>query len=142
MATINTYLTFNGNCEEVFNFYASVFGGQSLAFSRFKEFHSEGMGDDLSEGDKIMHVALPIGNGTVLMGSDTVAAMGEVTFGDNFSLSLQVESQEEADDFYKQLSAGGQATLPLDHAPWGDYFGMLTDQFGIQWMINYASNQQ
>jgi PhnB protein len=142
MPTINAYLTFNGNCEEAFNFYASVFGGQSPTFSRFKEFHSEEMGDDLGEGEKIMHVALPIGNGTVLMGSDTIAAMGEVTFGDNFSLSLQVDSQEEADNFYKQLAAGGEATMPLDLAPWGDYFGMLTDQFGIQWMINHDSSQQ
>lgn len=141
MTIINAYLNFNGNCEEVFNFYASVFGGQTPTFSRFKEFHSEGMSDDLSEGEKIMHVALPIGNGTVLMGSDTVAAMGEVTFGDNFSLSLQVDSQVEADNFYEQLSAGGEATMPLDHAPWGDYFGMLTDKFGIQWMINHAANQ-
>jgi PhnB protein len=141
MTTINTYLNFNGNCEEAFNFYASVFGGQSLTFNRFKEFHSEDMSDELSEGEKIMHVALPIGNGTVLMGSDTVAAMGNVTFGDNFSLSLQVDSQEDADKFYKQLSAGGEATMPLDHAPWGDYFGMLTDQFGIQWMINHENSQ-
>jgi PhnB protein len=142
MTTINTYLTFNGNCEEAFNFYASVFGGQTLQFSRFKEFHSEDMGDDLSEGEKIMHVALPIGNGTVLMGSDTVAAMGEVTFGDNFSLSLQVDRKEDADKFYSQLSADGMATMPLADAPWGDYFGMLTDQFGIQWMINHAASQQ
>ena len=142
MTTINTYLTFNGNCEEVFNFYASVFGNQTLTFSRFKEFHSEAMGDEMSEGEKIMHVALPIGHGTVLMGSDTVAAMGGVTFGNNFSLSLQVDSMEEADKFYKQLSTGGDATMPLDHAPWGAYFGMLTDQFGIQWMINHDNSQQ
>jgi PhnB protein len=142
MTIINAYLNFNGNCEEVFNFYASVFGGQTLQFSRFKEFHSEDMGSDQSEGEKIMHVALPIGNGTVLMGSDTVVAMGEVTFGNNFSLSLQVDSIEEADNFYKRLSAGGEATMPLDYAPWGAYFGMLTDQFGIQWMINHDSSQQ
>ena len=141
MTMINAYLHFNGNCEEVFNFYASVFGGSPM-FNRYKEFHSEGMGDDLSEGEKIMHVALPIGNGTVLMGSDTVAAMGEVTFGDNFSLSLQVDSQEVADKIYKQLSADGEATMPMNHVPWGDYFGMLTDQFGIQWMINHAASQQ
>ncbi|MBE2223787.1 MAG: VOC family protein [Anaerolineae bacterium] len=141
MTTINAYLNFNGNCEEVFNFYASVFGSEPPMFNRFKAFHSEDGLDDTNEGEKIMHVALPLGNGTVLMGSDTVAAMGEVTFGDNFSLSLQVDSQEEADNLYKQLSAGGVATMPLAHAPWGDYFGMLTDQFGIQWMINHAQSQ-
>jgi len=137
MTTINIYLTFNGNCEEAFNFYASIFGSEPPMFNRFNAFHSED-GLDNAEGEKIMHVALPIGNGTVLMGSDTVAAMGSAVFGSNFSLSLQVDSQAEANRFYNGLAAGGAATMPMAHAPWGDYFGMLTDQFGIQWMINYA----
>lgn len=141
MTTINAYLRFNGNCEEAFTFYASVFGEQTLMFNRFKEFHAGDM-DDSGEGEKIMHVALPIGHGTVLMGSDSLEAMGGVTFGTNFSLSLQVDSQEEADELYNQLSVGGEVTMPLAQAPWGAYFGMLTDQFGIQWMINHDKNQQ
>lgn len=140
MTTINPYLTFNGNCEEAFNFYASIFGGEPPLFNRFNAYPSED-GIDNSEGEKIMHVALPIGQGTVLMGSDTLQAMGTAVFGDNFSLSLQVDSQADADRFYAGLAAGGAATMPLAHAPWGDYFGMLTDKFGIQWMINHAQNQ-
>lgn len=140
MTTINPYLTFNGNCEEAFDFYASVFGSESPTFMRFNAFHAE---DDLenAEGQKIMHVALPIGHGTVLMGSDTIEAMGSVLFGSNFSLSLQVDSQAEADRFYNGLAAGGAANMPMAQAPWGDYFGMLTDKFGIQWMINHAQSQ-
>lgn len=139
MATINAYLAFNGNCEEAFNFYASVFGEQELTFNRFKEFHSEDMGPS-SEGEKIMHVALPVGQGTVLMGSDSLEAMGGVTVGTNFSLSLQADSKEEADELYNLLSAGGEATMPLATAPWGDYFGMLTDQFNIKWMVNHTQS--
>ena len=141
MTSINAYLTFNGNCEEAFNFYAAIFGDQTLTFSRFNDFHSEDMGES-SEGEKIMQVALPIGNGTVLMGSDTLEAMGGVTVGTNFSLALQADSNEEADKFYNRLAAGGVATMPLDHAPWGAYFGMLTDKFGIQWMVTHDNNQQ
>ena len=135
MTKINPYLSFNGNCEEAFNFYASVFGGQTLTFSRFKEFQFGEPGPS-NEGEKIMHVALPIGHGTVLMGSDSLESMGGVTIGNNFSLSLQVDSSGEADHFFKLLSDGGKITMPLAQAPWGDYFGMLTDQFGIDWMIN------
>ncbi len=140
MTTINPYLTFNGNCEEAFNFYASVFGSDPPMFMRFSGMHSE---DELSgsEAEKIMHVALPLGHGTVLMGSDTLEAMGRAVFGSNFSLSLQVDSPADADRFYNDLSAGGEETMPMAQAPWGDYFGMLTDKFGIQWMINNPQSQ-
>ncbi len=136
MTTINPYLTFNGNCEEVFNFYASVFGGESPLFNRFNDFPS-GDGIPNNEGEKIMHVALPICQGTILMGSDIMEAMGNVLVGSNFSLALQVDSQAEADRLYNGLSIRGEATMPMAQVPWGDYFGMLTDQFGIQWMINH-----
>jgi PhnB protein len=136
LTSINAYLTFNGNCEEAFNFYHAIFGGEPLVFSRFKEFQPEDFVGN-GEGDKVMHVALPIGPNTVLMGSDTAEVMGTAVFGSNFSLSLQTDSKAAADSFYEQLSAGGQATMPLDNAPWGSYFGMLTDKFDIQWMINY-----
>ena len=140
MTTINPYLTFNGNCEEAFNFYASVFDSESPMFNRFNDFPSED-GAPNSEGEKIMHVAIPLGQGTVLMGSDALQAMGTPVIGDNFSLSLQVDSRADADKFYAGLSAGGQATMPMAQAPWGDYFGMLTDQVRIQWMINHVQNQ-
>lgn len=136
MTSINAYLAFNGNCEEAFNFYGAIFGGEPPTFSRFKEFHAEDLGDS-SDGEKIMHVALPIGSGTVLMGSDTVEGMGTFTVGTNFSLALQTDSREEADKLYDQLAAGGMATMPLAEAPWGSYFGMLTDQYDIQWMISH-----
>ena len=135
MTTVNAYLNFNGNCEEAFNFYASVFGAGELTFMRFKDMHSEDLGDS-NEGEKIMHVALPIGDGSVLMGSDTIEAMGSAVFGTNFSIAIQADSQEQADNFYNQLSAGGQASMPMAQAPWGAYFGMLTDQYGINWMVN------
>jgi PhnB protein len=134
MATINPYLSFNGNCEEAFNFYQSVFGGEFESFQRFKEAPSEGQPP--GEGEKIIHVSLPIGHGTTLMGNDRPAAMGKVTKGDNFSISIQTESDEETDRLFNGLSAGGQVSLPLQQAFWGARFGMLTDKFGIQWMVN------
>ena len=139
MATINPYLSFSDNCEEVFEFYRSVFGGDFLTVMRFKDMPSPSM--DESEAEKIMHVALPIGHGTTLMGSDTPAAVGSVITGNNFSISIGTDSQEEATRLFNKLSAGGQTTMPLDKAPWGAYFGMLTDKFGIQWMVSYDNNQ-
>lgn len=140
MTTVNPYLGFSSNCEEAFNFYKSVFGGDFLTVMRFKDMPFEQM--DKSEGEKIMHVALPIGQGTILMGSDTPASMGPTTTGTNFSISISPDSEEEATKLFNGLSAGGQVTMPLDKAPWGAYFGMLTDKYGIQWMVNYDYNQQ
>ncbi len=141
MASINPYLNFNGNCEEAFNFYKSVLGGEFTAFQRFGEIHSE---DGLAEGEgeKIMHVALPIDQNTVLMGSDSLEAMGKSTVGSNFSLSLQAESEAEATQLFNGLAADGTVTMPLQQAPWGATFGMLTDKFGIAWMVNHEHSQQ
>lgn len=141
MAVINPYLAFNDNCEEAFNFYKSVFGGEFAVVMRFKEMPAEYQGAE-SEGEKIMHMALPIGQGTILMGSDTPAGMGPVTNGNNFSITISVDSEAEADRLFKGLSAGGQVTMPIDKVFWGDYFGMLTDKFGVQWMVSYSYNQQ
>ncbi len=139
MAVINPYINFNGNTEEAFNFYKSVFGGEFLAVNRFKEMHSE---DELAPGDgeRIMHISLPIGS-SILMGSDTLQAWGNATPGSNFSISVNPASEEEATRIFNGLSVGGQVTMPLDHAPWGALFGMLTDKFGIAWMVNYEKNQ-
>ena len=141
MATINPYLNFSGNCEEAFNFYKSVFGGEFLMIMRFKDIPAEYQMAE-SEGQKIMHVSLPIGQDTILMGSDRPAAMGPTTSGNNFYISINPASEEEATRLFKGLSAGGQVTMPLEKAFWGAYFGMFTDKFGIQWMVNYDYNQQ
>jgi PhnB protein len=146
MTAVNPYLNFDGNCEEVFNFYKSVFGGEFQTVMRYKEMPAEEMGEShqmtASEGEKIMHVALPIGQGTMLMGSDTPAVMGPTTIGKNLSIAINTGSEAEANKLFKGLSAGGQVTMPLEKAFWGDLFGMLTDKFGVQWMVSYSYNQQ
>lgn len=142
MATINPYLNFDGNTEEVFNFYKSVFGGEFIALMRWKD-APEADKIPASDHQKIMHVSLPIGNGNVLMATDACESMGH-TFeaGNNFQICINAESKGEADRLFNGLSAGGQVTMPLHKAFWGAYFGMFTDGFGIQWMVNYDYNQQ
>ena len=143
MATlINPYLNFDGQTEEAFNFYRSVFGGEFTTFQRMKD--SPG-GDQYpaDEQNRIMHVALPIGKNNILMASDTMESMGhKLTPGNNFSLSITTDSEREADDIFNKLSAGGEITMPLERAFWGSYFGMIKDKFGIQWMVSSDSNQQ
>jgi PhnB protein len=142
MATLNPYLNFPGNTEEAFNFYKSVFGGEFMMVQRFKDTPEAGRVSE-KEKEKIMHISLPIGKGNVLMGTDALESMGhKVTVGDNISLSLSPESEEETKKLFNALSAGGKVTVPLDKMFWGAYFGMLTDKFGIQWMVNYDYNQQ
>ncbi len=144
MPFINTYLTFNGNCEEAFNFYKSVFGGEFQFLGRFKEMPAEpGIEIPESEKEKIMHVSLPISKETVLMGCDSSEAFGQPTImGNNFSLSVNVESNEEADQLFEALSSGGAVTMKMEKTFWGAYFGMLMDRFGIQWMINHECDPE
>lgn len=147
MATVNAYLTFNGNCEEAFLFYKSVFGGEFPYMGRFNEMPPS---DDenqpkLSEadGNKIMHVTLPISAETCLMGSDTGGEWSsQFKQGNNISLSINASSMVEADRLFNGLSAGGQVTMPMNQSFWGAYFGMFTDKFGINWMVNYDTNEQ
>jgi len=137
MATINPYLNFMGNTEDAFNFYKSVFGGKFAVLQRFKDIPD---GDKMPTEDqqKIMHVALPIGSGYVLMASDSLESMGHtLTTGNNFQLSVGTESREEADALFNGLSEGGTIEMPLEDTFWGAYFGMFTDKFGVKWMINY-----
>jgi PhnB protein len=144
MATINPYLNFNGNTEEAFNFYKSVFGGEFAALQRFKDMKDVPGCEHLADSDKekIMHISLPIGKGNVLMATDVVASLGQPeASGNNISLSVQTESKEEAEKLFNGLSEGGTVTMPLADAFWGAYFGMLTDKFGIQWMVHYDYNQ-
>lgn len=138
MTTINTYLTFNGNCEEAFDHYKSVFGGEFPYVGRFKDM-PDSPEFQIADADKekIMHMSLPIGDGTVLMGSDATAQAGEdFKAGNNFSISVNTNNQEEATRIFNALSAGGQITMPLNKTFWEAYFGMCTDRFGIQWMVN------
>ena len=135
MATVNTYLNFNGNTEEAFNFYKSIFGGEFITVQRYKD--SPGCDEMKTEDlNKLMHIALPVG-GNILMGTDITEPMPKVIFGTAVSLSVDAESEEEARKLYNGLVEGGKATMPLEKAFWGAFFGMLTDKFGIHWMINY-----
>ena len=137
MTALNPYLNFNGNTEEVFNFYRSVFGGEFAMLMRFGETPGcEEMPE--TEKDGIMHIALPIGN-NVIMGTDVPKSMEQVSTGTNMSISVHVDSREEADRVYKGLSAGGKATMPMNDMFWGDYYGMLTDKFDIQWMVSFSA---
>ena len=143
MATTNTYLNFNGNCEAAFNFYKSVFGGEFMYMGRFGEMpNNEEYKVPEADKNKVMHVSLPIGT-SVLMGSDCGGEWAP-TFkqGNNFSVSVTADSKEEADRIFNALLAGGQITMPLANTFWGDYFGMLTDQFGINWMMSYNEQQK
>jgi PhnB protein len=137
MATLNPYLNFMGNTEEAFNFYKSVFGGEFMMLQRMKD-TPDAAKLPAGEREKIMHIALPIGKGNVLMGTDMLESMGhKMNQGNNISLSLSTESEAETEKLFKGLSAGGQVGMPLEKMFWGAYFGMCTDKFGIQWMVNY-----
>jgi PhnB protein len=144
MASINPYLIFNGNCEEAFLFYQSVFGGEFPYIGKFKDMPPAEGNPELSEadGNKIMHVTLPIGDGSVLMGSDSNSASGDVAFGQNVSLSINAKSKGEADKLFNGLSAGGTVTMPMNQTFWGAYFGMFVDKFGISWMVNFDENEK
>jgi PhnB protein len=140
MPTLNPYLNFNGNAEEAFNFYKSVFGGEFPMIMRFGDVPKEFQGAE-TEKQNIMHIALPIGKNSVLMGSDVPSAYGKADAGSNVHISISTESKEEADKIYKGLSNGGQAKMPMENTFWGSYFGMLSDKFGIHWMISFDSQR-
>lgn len=135
MATLNPYLNFNGNTEEVFNFYKSVFGGEFIVLQRFADSPGcEGM--PAGDQQKIMHVALSVG-GNILMGTDITPPMAPATYGTGISLSIDTSSEDEAKSLFEKLSYNGTVTMGLEKTFWGALFGMLTDQYGIQWMVNY-----
>jgi len=135
MTKVNPYLTFNGQTEEAFNFYKSVFGGEFPGLMRWRDNpQCEGMTD--ADKNKVMHVALPVGD-SVIMGSDYVGGMGEeFTAGNNFTVAITPDTREEADKLFNGLSAGGKVFMPMGEAFWGGYFGAFVDKFGIKWMIN------
>lgn len=143
MAQINPYIHFNGNAEEAFTFYKSVFGGEFTTIARFKDMAMEGNPVSESEAEKIMHIALPIGKNSVLMASDTPSFMGTHNENENRSkIYISAESKEEADHLFNGLSAGGQVEMPISESPWGTYFGMLRDKFGFEWMVDFDAKSK
>ena len=143
MTTVNTYLTFNGNCEEAFNFYKSAFGGEFTYVGRYKDMPAGEHPVSPDDGEKIMHISLPISKETFLMGSDTGGEWAtNFSQGNNFSISINTDSKEEADRLFNGLSSGGKVGMPMNQTFWGDYFGMLTDKFAINWMVSFNANPQ
>ena len=137
MALINPHINFNGNAEEAFQFYQSVFGGSFANIVRYKDMPMPGFEIPAAEANKIMHIALPIGP-NVLMGNDVPSFMGTVNENENRSkISIGAESREEADKIFNGLSAGGSVEMPIGDSPWGSYFGMVRDKYGIEWMVDY-----
>lgn len=136
MATVNSYLNFDGNCEEAFLFYRSVFGGDFAYVGRFNEMPDDSISED--DKNKIMHITLPISTETMLFGSDILPSMGgSFIKGNNISISINATSKEEADHLFNGLSEGGTITMPIANTFWNAYFGMFIDKFGINWMVNY-----
>ncbi|HMG88488.1 MAG TPA: VOC family protein [Chryseolinea sp.] len=137
MTTFNIYLNFNGNTEEAFNFYKSVLGGEIVMIQRFKETPEAGQTPPADQ-DKIMHIAMSVGKNMMFMGTDALVSKGhKVVMGNNFQISVSTESEDETRKIFNDLSAGGKVDVPLDKMFWGAYFGMLTDKFGVQWMVSY-----
>jgi PhnB protein len=139
MAQINPYIHFNGNSEEAFRFYKSIFGGEFSMIMRYKDMASDPNNPVTeSEANKIMHIALPIGKSNVLMASDVPAFMGQVNEDENRSkIIISTKSKEEADKLFNGLSTGGKVEVPISDSPWGSYFGMFRDKYGIEWMVDF-----
>lgn len=139
MASINPHIHFNGNTEEAFEFYKSVFGGSFSRLVRFKELKTEGFSFPEDELNKIMHIALPIGVGSAIMGSDVPSMLGVVNENENRSkVTISAESKEEADKLFNGLSAGGTVEFPIGDSPWGSYFGAFRDKYGVEWMVDFS----
>lgn len=140
MRTVNPYLNFNGNTEDAFNFYKSVFGGEIIRLQRFNELQG-GPPLSVEDGQKIMHISLSISETTTLMGSDILESFGQKFIsGNNFYISLDAESKAEADRIFNSLSAGGSIEMPMQDTFWGAYYGSFADKFGVQWMITFETS--
>jgi len=144
MATINPHINFNGNAEEAFTFYKSVFGGEFAMVVRFKDMGANPQNPiSVDEANKIMHIALPIGASNMLMGNDVPTFMGRVNENENRSkIMISVDSKDEAVKLFNGLSVGGNVEVPLSDSPWGSYFGMFRDKYGIEWMIDFDSKRK
>ena len=140
MTTVNVYLNFNSNCEEAFNFYKSVFGGEFAFMGRYKDMPPGPDGKKCAPQDeqKVMHVSLPISKETILMGSDAGGEWAsKIVQGNNFCVSITTDTKNEADRLFTGLSAGGMVMMPMNKTFWGDYFGMFADKFGVNWMVSF-----
>ena len=141
MRTINPWINFNGNAEEAFTFYRSVFGGEFAKIIRFKDLASAEFPVAENDGNKIMYIALPIGKHNVLIANDVPEFMGRVSESENRSkISVSAESREEADKLFNGLSAGGKVEMPIADGPFGAYFGMFADKFGVEWMVEFTQD--
>ena len=142
MALINPHINFNGNAEEAFTFYKSIFGGEFSKIMRFKDLSSPDFPVAEKEANKIMHIALPICK-NILMANDVPEIMGRTNENENRSkISISAESKEEADKLFNGLSEGGQIEMPIAESPWGSYFGMFRDKYGIEWMVDFDPNHE
>ncbi|MBS1613641.1 MAG: VOC family protein [Bacteroidetes bacterium] len=138
MRAINPWINFNGNAEEAFNFYKSVFGGEFTKLVRFKDLASADFQVPEAEAEKIMTIALPLGKNNMLLGNDVPSFMGPVNENENRSkIVVSAESREEADKLFNGLAAGGQVEGPIDDSPWGTYAGMFRDKYGIEWIVEF-----
>ncbi len=141
MTTINPYINFNGNAEEAFTFYKSVFGGEFAGIIRFKDIASAEFPVPEHEANKIMRIALPIGS-TLLIANDVPEMMGRVNEDENRSkIAVTTDSKEEAERIFNALSAGGTVEMPMAESPWGTSFAMFRDKYGIEWTVEYSSNK-
>ena len=139
MPTINPHLHFNGNTEEAFLFYKTVFGGEVKKIIRFKELSTEGFSFPEDELNKIMHISLSIGNNSTISGSDVPSMLGTVNENENRSkITITANSKQEADALFNGLSEGAAIECELGQSPWGSYFGSLRDKYGIEWMIEFV----
>ena len=139
MTKLQAYLNFAGNAQEAFDFYKSVFGGEFSSLVRFKDFPMEGVAISEDDEDKLMHIALPIGDDNVLMASDVLESLGRKFLqGNNVYISLHPTSRVEADRIFAALSDGADIEMPIADQMWGDYYGSLKDRFGVQWMVNHS----
>jgi PhnB protein len=142
MTKLHAYLNFAGNAEEAFTFYRSVFGGEFSSHVRFREFPMEGVNIPQEDEDKSMHIALPIGQDSLLMASDALESLGQkLVQGNNVYISVHPTSREEADRIFNALADGGQIEMPIADQAWGDYYGSLRDKFSVMWMVNYGQPQ-
>jgi len=142
MAQINPHINFNGNAEEAFTFYKSVFGGEFAKIIRFRDLSSPEFPVAENDANKIMHIALLVGK-NILMANDVPEILGQVNENENRSkISISAETKEEADQLFYGLSAGGKIEMPIADSPWGSYFGMFRDKYGIEWMVDFDPKYQ
>src|SRR6201985_3602106 len=141
MRTINPWINFNGNAEEAFTFYKSVFGGEFTKITRFKDLSGPGFQIDENEANKIMYISLPLGKNNILIANDVPGFLGRVSENENRSkIYVNAESREEANQIFNGLSAGGEMEGPIGDSPWGTYGGMFRDKYGIEWIVEFDPN--